>query len=183
MIKDLDQIVERCRSGDAMAQKGLYDSYKSILFGICRRYINNNEDAEDTLVLCFVKIFSHINDYKNEGSFEGWMKKITVNESLMQLRKRKVFTTELEIDHIDLSEAPHYENEMQDENILALMDQLPDGCRAVLNLYAVEGFKHREIADQLNISINTSKSQLILARKKMRELIEKRLDIKNLNQD
>ncbi len=183
MLKDLDQIVEKCRSGDGMAQKKLYEAYKSTLFGICRRYINNNEDAEDTLVLSFVKIFMHISSYQNEGSFEGWMKKIAVNESLMLLRKKKVFITVLEVDHIEISEEPHYEDEMQDENILALIDQLPDGCRAVLNLYAVEGFKHREIADQLHISINTSKSQLILARKKMRELIEKKLNIKNLNQD
>jgi RNA polymerase sigma-70 factor, ECF subfamily len=182
MIKDLNDIVQRCQKGDSSAQKSLYDAYKSLLFGICRRYINTNEDAEDILVQAFVKIFMHIEEYKNEGSFEGWMKKITVNESLMHLRKKKVFIAELEANNIDLSEEPHYEDEMDESNILMLMDQLPDGCRAVLNLYAIEGYKHREIADELHISINTSKSQLILARKKMKELIDKNLNIKSLNQ-
>ncbi len=178
MIKDLQALVEQCQKGESSAQKSLYDAYKSILFGICRRYINNNEDAEDVLVSAFVKIFGHINDFKNDGSFEGWMKRIAVNECLMHLRKNKIFTKELEIDNIDLAEEPHYEDEMEEVNILALFDQLPDGCRAVLNLYAVEGLKHREIADELHISINTSKSQLILARKKIKELIEAKLYIK-----
>lgn len=179
MKYDLTELVNRCRKHDRLAQKELYEAYKSTLFGICRRYLHQWEDAEDVLTESFVKIFSKIDDYAGEGSFEGWMKKITVNEALMHLRKNKMHFQELDNHHIAFGEEPNYDEKLEEKEVLHLLEMLPVGYRTVLNLYDVEGYKHKEIADLLGISINTSKSQLILARKKMRELIEKKLNITN----
>lgn len=179
MKYDLTELVNRCRKHDRLAQKELYEAYKSILFGICRRYLHRWEDAEDVLTESFVKIFSKIDDYSGEGSFEGWMKKITVNEALMYLRKSKMHFQELDNHHLAFGEEPNYDEKLEEKDVLNLLEMLPVGYRTVLNLYDVEGYKHKEIADLLGISINTSKSQLILARKKMREIIEKKLNITN----
>ncbi len=179
MKYDLTELVDRCKKHDVMAQKELYEAYKSILFGICRRYLLHWEDAEDVLTESFVKIFTKLDDYKGDGSFEGWMKKITVNEALMFLRKNKIHFQELDAHHLAFGEEPDYDDKMEEKDVLKLLELLPVGYRTVLNLYDVEGFKHKEIAEKLGISINTSKSQLILARKKMKELIEKKLNITN----
>ena len=179
MNNNLQALVDRCKERDALGQKELYDLYKTTLFGICRRYLHSIEDAEVVLTESFVKIFTKLDDYKGEGSFEGWMKKITVNEALMFLRKHRLHFQELDTFHLEFGEAPHYDDQLEEADIMGLFEQLPPGYRTVLNLYDVEGYKHKEIADLLGISINTSKSQLILARKKMKELIEKKLNISN----
>jgi RNA polymerase sigma factor (sigma-70 family) len=171
--QSLHIIIDQCREGHAPSQKLLYDKYKSILFGICRRYVGTHEDAEDVLVESFLKIFGKLDEYKGEGSFEGWMKRITVNEALMFLRKRKMYFEEINESIHDRYEEVEEEGDIQEGMILQLIDSLPDGYRAVFNLYVIEEYKHREIADMLGISINTSKSQLILAKKKMQELIKK----------
>ena len=106
------------------------------------------------------------------------MKKIAVNEALMFLRKNKIQFSELDTHHELSSEVPDYDDKLEEEDIMELMDSLPAGYRTVLNLYDVEGYKHREIAELLGISINTSKSQLILARKRMQDMIRKKLELK-----
>jgi RNA polymerase sigma factor (sigma-70 family) len=173
VLKDLQHIVKKCQRNEALAQRDLYESYKSILYGICRRYIKNEEDAKDVMVEVFVKIFNHIQDFTFEGSFEGWMKRIAVNESLMYLRKKVIYYEELDNHQMNVMEDVHYEDEYIEQDIMKLMDQLPDGYRTVLNMYAIEGYKHKEIAEILGVSINTSKSQLILARKRIQELMKK----------
>lgn len=182
MNLNLEELISACKNKDALGQKQLYNQYKIVLFSICRRYINVNEDAEDVLVEAFVKIFEKIDDYKNEGSFEGWMKRIAVNESLMFLRKKRKIISELSETHYEISESPHYDDDFDEVKILELFDKLPDGYRTILNLYVVEGYKHKEIAEMLSISINTSKSQLILARKRMQEIIKSNLGVKPQNQ-
>lgn len=152
----------------------LYDKYSATLFPVCRRYISDSMEAEDVFITGMWKIFKNIGAYKFQGSFEGWMRRIMVNESLMHLRKKKIKIAQ-QIEDLNIS--------AKDENIvsrlsyleiLELLDKMPTGYRTVFNLYLIEGFKHREIAEKLGISINTSKSQLILAKKKMKELIENR---------
>jgi RNA polymerase sigma factor (sigma-70 family) len=172
MLKDLNHIVKKCQRQDGQAQKQMYEYYKPVLFGICRRYVKNEEDAKDIMVEAFVKIFNHINDFTFEGSFEGWMKKITVNEALMYIRKKKVHYEELDFHQMEVAEDVHYEDDYLEQDIMKLMDDLPTGYRTVLNMYAIEGYKHKEIAEVLGISINTSKSQLILARKRMQEIMK-----------
>ena len=117
--------------------------------------------------------------YSGEGSFEGWIRRIMINESLMHLRKVDHFRFTEEIDaNIDLPEVPTIVEEMAAKEILDMMDELPNGYRTVFNLYVVEGYKHREIAEELGISINTSKSQLILAKKRMEELVTTKFGLK-----
>ncbi len=168
------QLIAACQQEDRRAQQMLYDRYAPLLFGICKRYVKSREDAEDVLVEAFFKILTNIERFKGEGSFEGWMRRIAINEALMWLRKQHNFNLTVEIN-------PQIESDIDPvspvdtlaaQDILGLLDRLPIGYRTVFNLYVVEGFKHREIADLLGISINTSKSQLILAKKKLQELLE-----------
>jgi len=166
-------LIERLQAQDRAAQKWLYERYAPLLFSVCWRYLHSREDAEEALGSGFYKIFTQVQTYAGAGSFEGWMRKIVVNEALMMLRKTQnlVFPG----DHFQQStEADGFsiESDMSAKEILLLLEQLPTGYRTVFNLYVIEGFKHQEIADMLRISINTSKSQLILAKEKMRNLLK-----------
>ena len=144
------------------------------MMGVCLRYVGPS-DAEDVLVEAFFKVFSNLDNFKGEGSFAGWIRRIVVNEALMHLRKRKRQPNTTEVENaIGLSNKEYNaQDSLQADDILLLLDQLPTGYRTVFNLYVLEGYKHREIAEILDISINTSKSQLILAKQRMREMLEK----------
>ncbi len=173
---NLDQIILGCKNGDKEAQAVLYEKYSPILFGICRRYVKNYHDAEDVFIEGFYKILSQIKKYSGLGSFEGWMKRVMVNESLMYLRKRNILKLSIEVDNQPISEGAIAENDLMYDDLLKVLEKLPTGYRTVFNLYEIEGYNHREIAELLGISINTSKSQLILAKKKLRLLIKKKID-------
>jgi len=166
-------LIQRLKQQDPAAQKWLYDRYSPLLFSVCRRYLRSREDAEEALVSGLFKVFSQIESYSGAGSFEGWMRRIVVNEALMMLRKAQnlVFPGD-EMQIPDPADRFSVEADMSAREILELLDQLPNGYRTVFNLYVIEGFKHQEIADMLGISINTSKSQLILAREKLRNLLK-----------
>ncbi|MDO8368642.1 MAG: sigma-70 family RNA polymerase sigma factor [Saprospiraceae bacterium] len=170
-----DELLLRLREQDRAAQKWLYERYSPLMFSVCKRYLQSREDAEEALVSGFFKVFSQIESFTGAGSFEGWIRRIMVNESLMTLRKIQPLTfpgDELEIpDHAD---SFNIEADISAREILDLLDLLPPGYRTVFNLYVLEGFKHIEIADVLGISINTSKSQLILAKEKLRNLLKSR---------
>jgi RNA polymerase sigma factor (sigma-70 family) len=178
-------VIKGCREGDNKSQKILYDKYAGLLLAVCRRYIVRVEDAEDVMIEGFYKIFSNLNQYDHRGSFEGWMKRIMVNEALMWLRKRRLVFAEMN-DQISTTEDDDDlpdDFEIGENEILKLLDALPDGYKTVFNLYVMEEFKHREIADMLGISINTSKSQLILAKKKLKQLLEAKRPIKKINHE
>lgn len=170
----MDKRIALLKKGDRKEQKKIYNDFSPKMFAVCRRYIFNEQDAEDVMINGFFKVFTKIEQFKYKGSFEGWMRRIMVTESLMFLRKNKKFTGVLEISQIN---EPAYQDNIIEslsaQEIFEYIDQLPIGYRTVFNLYCIEGFKHREIAEQLGVSINTSKSQLILARKKLRLIIEK----------
>lgn len=165
------ELIARCKNEDRQAQKLLYEKYSHKMFGVCRRYLKVNEDAEDVLVEGFFKVFSKLDMYKGDGSFEGWIRRIMVNESLMFLRKKNNFNLSVEISNIEVKSVTNVQDELEAEDIMNLLAKLPTGYRTIFNLYVIEGYKHREIAEMLGISINTSKSQLILAKKKLRKLI------------
>lgn len=167
-------LIKACKKQDRKAQQLVYDRYGPILFGLVRRYVGSTENAEDVFVQAMCKIFMKVDSFREEGSFEGWMKRIMVNEALMHLRKQKNLSMVREIGDLQIEDSERFEAKIYAEEILALMDELPTGYRTVFNMYVVEGYKHREIAEELGISINTSKSQLILAKKRMRELVKKR---------
>lgn len=165
------ELIQRCKKGDRQAQRDLYQRYSPKMYGVCMRYLKNREDAEDVLIEGMFKVFAHLDSYKGAGSFEGWIRRIVVNEALMHLRKRHNFNLTVEVQPYHVATKITAQDKMQERDILKLLDQLPTGYRTVFNMYIIEGYKHREIADLLGISINTSKSQLILAKKKLQSLM------------
>lgn len=168
------ELIKGCKTRDRRAQKELYDQYAPILLGICRRYVKQIEDAEDVLLESFYKIFSNIDQFEGKGSFEGWMKRISVNESLMFLRRKHNFNLSIDGGYFDIAEdQAGIEEQLYEQDILDILDTLPTGYRTIFNLYVIDGLKHREIADELGISINTSKSQLIQAKRKLATLLKK----------
>lgn len=171
---NLSKLISGCKKGDRKSQKQLFEILGPKFLSICKRYMKNAEDAEDALIQGFYKIFSKIDQFSGTGNFEGWMRRIIVNECLMALRKKNNFTMQVEINNIEIENHVNVEDRMAYEELLTVLEKLPTGYRTVFNLYVIEGYKHREIADILNISINTSKSQLILAKRRLREIIKKK---------
>jgi len=159
------ELVEGCRRKDAKAQKNLFERYSGKLYALCCRYIKEKMEAEDVLITAFTKILDRIDQYKGEGSFEGWMKRVVVNESLTYLRRNKNMYLEMDIEAADREpDFVKLESQMQAEDLMKMIEGLPSGYRIVFNLYAIDGYSHKEIAEQLGISENTSKSQLSRAR-------------------
>lgn len=167
------EYIQACQQQQPLGQRIVYERYAPTMLGVCRRYLNRTEDAEDVLVESFCKVFQHIGQYTGNGSFEGWIRRIVVNECLMFLRKQHALRNAYEIqENIDLHTDQNIVSELAAQDILYLLNQLPMGYRTVFNLYVLEGYKHREIAELMDISINTSKSQLILAKKRLQELLQ-----------
>lgn len=165
------EFIEGCKRRDRKVQKLLYEKYSARFFGVCKRYMKDAEQAEDVLVKGFLKVFDYVGSYEGKGNFEGWMQRIFVNECLMELRKKQDFTIYLESSNIQpLHDASALEN-LYEQDVLKLLDFLPAGCRTVFNLHVIEGYKHSEIAEQLKISEGTSKSQLNLAKEKLKVLL------------
>lgn len=168
-------LVKKCIEGDNRAQKKLFDLFAPKLFGVCLRYMKDYDLAQDTLQDGFVKIFTKLSDYNGKGSFEGWMRRIMVNTCLDQLRKDQKLKVNTPIDDVSfLVKDNHWiEEELTAKDLLKLVESLPDGYRVVFNMFAIEGYSHKEIAEQLNISENTSKSQFSRAKSHLRrKLIE-----------
>ena len=152
------ELIAACKKQDRKAQKLLFDRYSPKMFGVCKRYIKNREDAEDVLIGGLFKVLTKIDMFSGNGSFEGWIRRIIVNESLMFLRKRHNFKMTVEVSNIEIKTEVSAVDDLAAQDILTILDKLPTGYRTIFNLYVLEGYKHREIAEQLGISINTSKS-------------------------
>ncbi|MEP2667847.1 MAG: sigma-70 family RNA polymerase sigma factor [Cyclobacteriaceae bacterium] len=177
--------IEGCKRQDSRAQESLYTHYSGKMYALCCRYVPSRMEAEDVLVVAFAKVFERIDQFKGEGSFEGWLRRIVVNESLTYLRRNKNMYLETEIEAVDKSpDFGQLENHLEADDLLRMVGELPAGYRMVFNLYAIDGYSHKEIAEQLEISENTSKSQLSRARvflqKKLSE-IEKEVGTKKSN--
>lgn len=186
LLTPIDVLIQQARKQQAPAQKELYDRYKGVLFAVCKRYLRDESEAEDVFIEAFYKIFNHLGDYKGTGSFEGWARRIMVNECLMYLRKQTNLhlTVALTDNEMDVSDTEEDEYPYTYEELMSVIDMLPVGYRTVFNLYVLEEYKHREIAEILGISINTSKSQLILAKKKILDiLVKKNKDQKGLKEN
>ena len=169
-----NELIAACVRGEHRAQRQLYDQLAGLMLTVCRRYLKRREDAEEALLLGFAKLFRALPTYRFEGSFEGWARRIMVNEALMQLRQRELMTVSFEdfAQPENLAVTPATaETGLQAEDLLALLATLPAGYRTVFNLYALEGYGHQEIAELLGISEGTSKSQL----SKARALLQRRI--------
>lgn len=166
--KKLNYLINGCCEGDRKSQKELYELYKTKMFGVSMRYAQNKALAEDILQESFIKIFKSIKTYKGEGSFEGWMRKILVHTALRYIGKERRYRCvdeEIKSISVDKSVLNDAMQSLEHEQLMKLVDNLPDGYRQIFSLYAIEGFTHKEIAEKFSISIGTSKSQLARARK------------------
>jgi RNA polymerase sigma factor (sigma-70 family) len=185
-----NSLADGCKAGDRKAMKALYERYYSPMLGVCLRYATNYADAEDFVQDGFIKVFSDIRSYKGLGSLEGWIRRVIINSVLMQLRKSK---KEYAYENMETAMKGTFDDPMENddgsapepdvldftqEEAVQIIQTLPDGFRKVLNLYVIDGFKHREIAKLLDISVGTSKSQLNRARKLMKLKLKEHIKTK-----
>ncbi|WP_100336159.1 RNA polymerase sigma factor [Hymenobacter chitinivorans] len=165
-------LIAACRQGSGRAQKLLYERFAGMMLGVCIRYLRRREDAEEAMLGGFAKVFRALDQYRHEGSFEGWIRRIMVNEALGQLRRKEPLHLAIDDMVTDVpATAAEAESNLHAADLLALLADLPAGYRTVFNLYAVEGYTHPEIAELLGISEGTSKSQL----SKARAMLQRRL--------
>ena len=171
-----EQLVTLCKEGNRSAQKVLYERFATRMQRVCLRYLKNQMDAEEVLINGFMKVYKSLDkmEYRNDRSFEAWIKRIMVNESLMFLRRQHNFHMVSEAEGFDLAGGSGAADNLEAEDIYQMVRELPTGYRTVFNLYAIEGYSHKEIADQLSISENTSKSQLSKARAALKRMLETR---------
>lgn len=160
------QIISQCKKGDRAAQKALYDRLSSRMFPVCLRYMGNREAAEDVLQEGFISLFSKLDSYSGEGSFEGWARKVFVNTALMTLRKNDVMrkSEDIETAWSVSSEDPGALHNISYKELMGLIAGLPPGFRTVFNMFLIEGYSHKEISEALGITEATSRSQLQRAR-------------------
>jgi RNA polymerase sigma factor (sigma-70 family) len=175
MMSD-QQIIEGCTRHDRKSQQVLYDKYSRLLFGICLRYAIDRAEAEDILQDSFLKIFFNIKDYTGTGSFIGWLRKIAVNTAITHYHKNLKYRYHIEIEEyvsVETGVNSFEEDYFNSEELFKVLNELPTGYRMVFNLYAVDGYKHKEIAEILGIDTNTSKSQYSRAKAVIRANLEK----------
>ena len=169
------QLIRGCQAGDGRAQRTLYERFADRMFRVCFRYVRDELHAEDVLLKGFLKVFQHVGtfDYRSEPGLEAWIRRIMVNEALMLLRQKHNFSLVSETHAEQIAAADSPDADLNGEEIYALILRLPTGYRTVFNLFVIEGYSHGEIADQRNISENTSKSQLSKAKAALRHLLLK----------
>ena len=175
---DLQKLIKQCKRNDRSAQEQLYRIYAAKLFGVCLKYSGSRQQAEDNLQDGFVTIFQKISQYKNQGSFEGWMKRILINTALQKHRKQKLYTITNE-DLLHEEEIEVETEELSVDFLLECVQSLPERYRQVFNMYVMDGYSHREISEFLQISEGTSKSNLARARMALKDKIDKYQDNQN----
>ena len=169
-----EQIVKGCIAGEPIYQRYLYEKFQGKMLGVCARYVKDLDDAQDILQDGFIQVFRKIGDFQNQGSLEGWIRRIMVNMALMHIRKNKKMEGQISIDDVSekIDSGEMTLDNINAKDIMKFIHQLPDGYRMVFNLYAVEGYSHKEIAEMLNISVNTSFSQYSRAKTLLKKLLE-----------
>jgi RNA polymerase sigma-70 factor (ECF subfamily) len=170
----IDSLFEGCRRGDRKAQENLYKTLASRMMGVCMRYAKDTFEAEDVLQMGFVKVFQKISDFRGEGSFEGWIRRIMVNTAIESYRKNLRNLNLVDIDEVyDQPQNTFDMSGLELKDLLKLVQQLSNGYRLVFNMYVIEGYSHKEIAKLLGITEGASKSQLSRARAILKEKIIK----------
>ena len=168
------ELVDGCINGNVNAQRQLYAQFSARMMGLCLRYSSCQADAEDVMQEAFIQVFRKIDTYKGKGPLGGWIRRIMINVALQNYRKTKHLRLTVEHDEagVEPEVAENVFSQLAAQELLKLIQQLPEGYRMVFNLYAVEGYTHPEIAKELNISVGTSKSQFSRSRSLLRKLIE-----------
>lgn len=167
-------LVNECAKGNSKAQRALFDKFAPKMLAVCQRYLRNNQEAEDVLQDGFVKVFQKIVDFKMEGSLEGWIRRIVVNTALDTIRRNKKLLDDVQVEEAQykVSFTDHQFDGMDLAQLMKLINEMPDGYRIVFNMFAIEGYSHKEIADTLGVTENTSKSQYSRARAFLRTQLE-----------
>lgn len=171
-MTDEYELIKGCISKDARCQRILFDKYAGKMMGVCLRYANDSMEAEDMIQDAFIKIYQYMDQFKFEGAFEGWIRRIVVNTAIRHLEKKKlrfqnIDDNSLNTPKIDAQAYTH----LGEDDLMKLISRLPDGYRLVFNLNVIEGYSHEEIAGMLNIQAGTSRSQLVKARKMLQHQI------------
>ena len=165
-------LIKLATENNRHAQQQIYSRFAPKMLGVCRQYIKDVHQAEDVMITAFMKVYVHLKNFESKGSFEGWIRRIMVNESISFIRAQKKVSF-LEDEYYKEESFNAVESDFSVEEIQMLIDSLPEGYKMIFNLYAIEGYKHKEIAEMLGINEGTSKSQLSHARKMLQELINK----------
>jgi RNA polymerase sigma factor (sigma-70 family) len=172
-------LIKGCLNGDSKMQEELYKRFAPKMYAVCLRYSNNAENAQDLLQEGFIKIFRNLNRFRGDGSFEGWIRRIFVNTSIEYFRKKtNLFSITEKEDLIVEDNSLNALDRLAEKDIIILVQELSPGYRTVFNLYAIEGYSHKEIGTMLNINEGTSKSQLARAKSILKKKVEQFLDEK-----
>lgn len=169
----LEDLLEGCKAGNRKSQEMLYKACSGKMLGVCMRYAKDHFEAEDMMQTGFIKIFKKINDFRGDGSFEGWMRRIMVHTSIEFYRKnlRSLNVVDIDESHEQTASTAFDMSSINVKDLMRLIQNLSNGYRLVFNMYAIEGYSHKEIAEQLGITEGASKSQLSRARAILREQI------------
>ena len=167
-------LVKKCIDGDQRAQRMLFEKFAPKMLGVCMRYAKNTEQAEDVLQDGFVKVFTKLSHYKGGGSWEGWIRRVVVNTALDQIRKNTKFQDNIALDDVDykLELKGNVLETLAAEDLMGMINEMPSGYKVVFSMFAIEGYSHKEIAEELNVSENTSKSQYSRARAYLKKKLE-----------
>lgn len=166
-------LIEGCLAKNQKSQKALFDKFAPTMYAICMRYSGNAEQAKDLLQEGFIKVFTKLGEFKFEGSFEGWLKRIFINHALEYIRKENRQPDIVNVDETyELQSETFHITNIDSRKIIELIQKLPQGYRTVINLFIIEGYNHKEIAQMLGISENTSKSQLFKARQVLQKMLK-----------
>ncbi|HVB02153.1 MAG TPA: sigma-70 family RNA polymerase sigma factor [Chitinophagaceae bacterium] len=172
-IWDDESLVNGCLHNKVTAQKELYDRFSSSMLGLCFRYARSRADAEDILQEGFIKVFFNLKQYRAHGSLEGWIKKIMVTTAINYLKKNKNLTESLETEKAAIASAVlSSEHTLHTRDIISAIASMPPGYRTILNLYAIEGYSHKEISGLLGITESTSRSQYVRAKSFLSRILE-----------
>lgn len=179
-----DEIIEGCLRNDRKMQKALYDKFAARMFAVCLRYANSKDDAADILQDGFLKVFSKIEQFSNEGSFEGWIRRVMVNTAITHYYQNKKYNEQQNIEEINETEIETFDykdSEFSTEELTNVIQTLPNTYRVVFNMFAIEGFKHKEISETLGIDVSTIKTQYHRAKKMLQEKLNELSKIKQTN--
>jgi RNA polymerase sigma factor (sigma-70 family) len=186
-----DQIIVGCLEGKRKAYSLLFKNYSPVMLGVCMRYCKNRIDAEDVMQDGFIKVFTQMHKFRSEGSFEGWIKRIMINAAIDNYQSNlkhafhedvsEIVQSPVMVDNPDEDDDLPGELDIPREKLMQMIQELPDGYRMVFNLFAIENYNHKDIASLLGISENTSKTQLLKARKALRKKIEALLQYNHIN--
>ena len=170
-----EQLIDGCKARNPLAQRNLYDKYSRKMMAVCMRYADSKEEAQDILQDGFVKVFEKISTFQGQGSFDGWVRRIFVNTALDNIRKNRENRLLAYIDDVGyaIDSGTSVDGDINAEELMAILQKIPTGYRVVFNMFAIEGYSHKEIADQLGVSESTSKTQFLRAKAFLIKVLQK----------